>query len=156
LNGGVDFTDQPTEIEIKKLPKFKPEKLESDFERHVHYWLENYINKRNSSANSITIHNQIVSCGQKRIDFVLFNEITKKSAAVEVDGNYHFHTGGLRQNYTDEHLERMEILERAGWKIINTPYYKWYKNGWLSETTEPIFKEEIERIYKELDRHLFA
>ncbi|MBK7042113.1 MAG: hypothetical protein IPH46_17095 [Bacteroidetes bacterium] len=25
----------------------------------------------------------------------------------------------------------MEILERAGWKIINTPYYKWYKNGWL-------------------------
>jgi very-short-patch-repair endonuclease len=156
LNGGVDFTDQPTEIEIKKLPKFKPENLESDFERQVHYWLENYINKRNSSANSITIHNQIVSCGQKRLDFVLFNEITKKSAAVEVDGNYHFHTGGLRQNYTDEHLERMEILERAGWKIINTPYYKWYKNGWLSETTEPIFKEEIERIYKELDRHLFA
>jgi very-short-patch-repair endonuclease len=156
LNGGVDFTDQPTEIEIKKLPKFKPENLESDFERQVHYWLDNYINKRNSSANSITIHNQIVSCGQKRLDFVLFNEVTKKSAAVEVDGNYHFHTGGLRQNYTDEHLERMEILERAGWKIINTPYYKWYKNGWLSETTEPIFKEEIERIYKELDRHLFA
>lgn len=156
LNGGVDFTDQPTEIEIKKLPKFKPENLESDFERQVHYWLENYINKRNSSLNSITIHNQIVSCGQKRLDFVLFNEVTKKSAAVEVDGNYHFNTGGLRQNYTEEHLERMEILERAGWKIINTPYYKWYKNGWLSETTEPIFKEEIERIYKELDRYLFA
>ena len=155
LNGGVDFTDQPAEIEIKKLPKFKPENLESDFERQVHYWLDNYINKRNSSLNTITIHNQIVSCGQKRLDFVLFNEVTKKSAAVEVDGNYHFNTGGLRQNYTEEHLERMEILERAGWKIINTPYYKWYKNGWLSETTEPIFKEEIERIYKELDRYLF-
>lgn len=156
LNGGVEFTDQPTEIEIKKLPKFKADKLESDFERQVYDWLLNYINRRNSSSNSITIHNQIVSCGQKRLDFVLFNEVTKKSAAVEVDGNYHFNTGGLRQNYTDEHLERMEILERAGWKIINTPYYKWYKNGWLSETTEPIFKEEIERIYKELDRHLFA
>lgn len=155
LNGGVDFTDQPTEIEIKKLPKFKPENLESDFERQVYDWLLNYINRRNNSANSVTIHNQIVSCGQKRLDFVLFNEVTKKSVAVEVDGNYHFHPGGLRQNYTDEHLERMEILERAGWKIINTPYYKWYKNGWLSETTEPIFKEEIERIYKELDRYLF-
>jgi superfamily I DNA and/or RNA helicase/very-short-patch-repair endonuclease len=155
LNGGVDFTDQPTEIEIKKLPKFKPEKLESDFERQVHYWLVNYINKRNSSLNSITLHNQIVSCGQKRLDFVLFNELTKKSAAVEVDGNYHFNVGGLRQNYTEEHLERMEILERAGWKIINTPYYKWYKNGWLSETTDSVFKEEIERIYKELDKHLF-
>ncbi|MCX8481357.1 MAG: AAA domain-containing protein, partial [Sediminibacterium sp.] len=155
LNGGVYFSDQPAEIEIKKLPKFKPENLESDFERQVHYWLDNYINKRNSSLNTITIHNQIVSCGQKRLDFVLFNEVTKKSVAVEVDGNYHFNTGRLRQNYTEDHFERMEILERAGWKIINTPYYKWYKNGWLSETTDTIFKEEIERIYKELDKYLF-
>ena len=153
--GGVEFTDQPTKIEIKKLPKFNPEKLESDFERQVHYWLTNYIDKRNKSHNSITLHNQIISCGQKRLDFVLYNEHSKKSAAVEVDGSYHFNTGGLKQNYTEEHLERMEILQRAGWKIINTPYYKWYKDGWLSETTEPIFKEELERIYKELDRHLF-
>ena len=85
----------------------------------------------------------------------MYNEHSKKSAAVEVDGSYHFNIGGLKQNYTEEHLERMEILQRAGWKIINTPYYKWYKDGWLSETSEPIFKEEIERIYKELDRHLF-
>jgi len=155
LAGGVEFTDQPSKIEIKKLPKFKPEKLESDFERQVHYWLTNYTDKRNKSNNSITIHNQIVSCGQKRLDFVLYNEQSKKSAAVEVDGSYHFNIGGLKQNYTEEHLERMEILQRAGWKIINTPYYKWYKDGWLSETSEPIFKEEIERIYKELDRHLF-
>lgn len=155
LAGGVEFTDQPAEIEIKKLPKFKPEKLESDFERQVHYWLTNYIDRRNKSNNSITIHNQIVSCGQKRLDFVLYNEQSKKSAVVEVDGSYHFNIGGLKQNYTEEHLERMEILQRAGWKIINTPYYKWYKDGWLSETSEPLFKEEIERIYKELDRHLF-
>ena len=114
-----------------------------------------YRNHSNKSNNSITIHNQIVSCGQKRLDFVLYNEHSKKSAVVEVDGSYHFNIGGLKQNYTEEHLERMEILQRAGWKIINTPYYKWYKDGWLSETSEPIFKEEIERIYKELDRHLF-
>ena len=156
LNGGVDFADQPTAIEIRTLPPFNPEKLESDFERRVYDWLNDYIKEKNNNANNITIHNQIVSCGQKRLDFVLFNEVTKKSVAVEVDGNYHFHAGGLRQNYTNEHLERMEILERAGWKIINTPYYKWYKHGWLSETTNPIFKEEIERIYRELDRHLFA
>lgn len=155
LAGGVEFTDQPSKIEIKKLQQFQPEKLESDFERQVHYWLTNYIDRRNKSNNSITIHNQIVSCGQKRLDFVLYNEHSKKSAAVEVDGSYHFNIGGLKQNYTEEHLERMEILQRAGWKIINTPYYKWYKDGWLSETSEPIFKEEIERTYKELDRHLF-
>lgn len=155
LAGGVEFTDQPSVIEIKKLPKFNPEKLESDFERQVHYWLETYATRRNKSNNSITLHNQITSCGQKRLDFVLYNEINKKSVAVEVDGHYHFNPGGLKQNYTNEHLERMEILQRAGWKIINTPYYKWYKNGWLSESYEPIFKQEIERINKELDKHLF-
>jgi superfamily I DNA and/or RNA helicase/very-short-patch-repair endonuclease len=155
MNGGDEFNDQTTEIEIKKLPVFNPENLESEFEKEVHNWLINYIQKRNKSSNSITIHNQITSCGQKRLDFVLFNEINKKSAVLEVDGNYHFNAGGLKQNYTDEHLERMEILERAGWKIINTAYYKWYKNGWLSETTEPVFKEEIERIEKELDLYLF-
>lgn len=155
LAGGVEFTDQPAKIEIKKLPKFNPEKLESDFERQVHYWLTNYTDKRNKSNNSITIHNQIVSCGQKRLDFVLYNEQSKKSVAVEVDGSYHFNIGGLKQNYTEEHLERMEILQRAGWKIINTPYYKWWKDGWLSDTSESLFKEEIERIYKELDRQLF-
>jgi len=155
LAGGVEFSEQPTEIEIKKLPNFKPEKLESDFERQVHLWLDNYIKIRNRSSNKITIHNQIVSCGQKRIDFVLYNETNKKSAAVEVDGVYHFNSGGLKQHYTGDHIERMEILQRAGWKIINTPYYKWYKNGWLCDTSEPIFKEELERIYKELDKHLF-
>ena len=121
----------------------------------MHVWLDNYIRKRNRSSNKITIHNQIVSCGQKRLDFVLFNEQTKKSAAVEVDGAYHFNSGGLKQHYTADHIERIEILQRAGWKIINTPYYKWYKDGWLSDTSQPIFREELERIYKELDKYLF-
>lgn len=94
LAGGVEFTGQPSKIEIKKLPRFNPEKLDSDFERQLHYWLTNYVDKRNKSNNSITIHNQIVSCGQKRLDFVLYNEHSKKSAAVEVDGSYHFNIGG--------------------------------------------------------------
>ena len=46
LAGGVEFTDQPSKIEIKKLPKFKPEKLESDFERQVHYWLTKRMDQR--------------------------------------------------------------------------------------------------------------
>ena len=93
LAGGVEFNDQPATIEIKKLPAFNPLKLESDFEKQVHYWLTNYIEKRNKSENFITLHNQIVSCGQKRLDFVLYNERTKNSAVVEVDGNYHFNQG---------------------------------------------------------------
>ena len=49
----------------------------------------------------------------------------------------------------------MEILTRAGWNIINTPYHKWYKDGWLSEEENYSFKEEIERIYAEINRVIF-
>ncbi len=146
--------DNIVEKEITSLPSFDSNKLESDFERRVFESLDGYIRKRRKSGHTLSIHNQIVSCGQKRLDFVIYNESTKRSTAIEVDGSFHFNPGGLKQNYTNEHLERMEILQRAGWKIINTPYYKWYKNGWLSETTEPILMEEIERIYRELDKNL--
>ena len=40
-------------------------------------------------------------------------EQSKKSAAVGVDGSYLFNIGRLKQNYLEEHLERMEILQRA-------------------------------------------
>ena len=117
--------------------------------------LKSYVERRSQNGTRLTLHNQIVSCGQKRLDFVVYNEKNKKSVAVEVDGSYHFNPGGLKQNYTIEHLERMEILQRAGWKIINTPYYKWYKDGWLSESKDTILFQEIERINRELDEHLF-
>ena len=71
--------------------------------------------------------------------------------AVEVDGIYHFDLDG--KTYSQVHLERIEILKRAGWEIINTPYYKWYKNGWLNENSK-ILKEEVKRIYRELDKVL--
>ena len=80
---------------------------------------------------------------------------TKKSVAIEVDGSHHFTNNGLADNYTIEHIERMEILTRAGWNIINTPYHKWYKDGWLSEQTDRQFKEEINRIYNEINSALF-
>ncbi len=70
---------------------------------------------------------------------------------MEVDGIYHFDLDG--KTYSQAHLERIEILKRAGWEIINTPYYKWYKNGWLDESSE-LLKQEVERIYKELDKVL--
>ncbi len=155
MDGKVEFRDQSRLIEIKKLPEFDPLKLESDFEWQVADLLTSYRDKQKRSNNNITLHNQIKSCGQKRLDFVLYNEQTKKSVAIEVDGRYHFNPAGLKQDYTEEHLERIEILERAGWKIINTPYYKWYKDGWLCETNDKDFRQEVERIFRELDRHLF-
>lgn len=136
-----------------RLPPFNP--LESDFERYVCTYLEEYIKKTYSRDNRITLHNQINCCGQKRLDFVLYNHDTQKSVAIEVDGRHHFAANGLKENYTVEHIERMNVLTRAGWNIINTPYYKWYKDGWLAEEGNKDFKTEIDRIYAEIDSYIF-
>jgi very-short-patch-repair endonuclease len=77
----------------------------------------------------IDIYNQYQTCGY-RLDFVLYNKNNKKFVALEVDGPHHFEGDGL-SNYADCHVERIEKLKRAGWNIINTPYYKWYLKGWL-------------------------
>ncbi len=62
----------------------------------------------------------------------------------------HFNIGELKQNYTEEHLERMEILQRAGWKIINTPYYKWWKDDWLSEYLNLFSKKKLNEFIRNL------
>lgn len=124
---------------------------ESDFERKVYFYLDKYIKQK---TDSIRIYNQVKSCGQKRLDFVLYNEENKKSVAVEVDGSYHFIDNQYGKSYSQEHIERIETLTRAGWKIINTPYYKWYNSGWLCDENNEIFREELKRIYSELDKYL--
>ncbi len=136
------------------LPKLDFDLFESDFERYVYSFLEKFV-ETNSKGNKITLHNQVKSCGQKRLDFVMFNHNTKKSVAIEVDGVHHFTNNGIADNYTVEHIDRMEILTRAGWNIINTPYHKWYKDGWLSEEKNNNFKEEINRIYTEIKEAIF-
>ncbi|GMO36600.1 MAG: hypothetical protein Ta2F_12580 [Termitinemataceae bacterium] len=85
---------------------------------------------------------------------MLYNKTTKKSVAIEVDGRQHFLQNGWKENYTIEHIERMNILTRAGWNIINTPYYKWYKDGWLRDEHDAEFKQELDRIYKEIDEYI--
>jgi hypothetical protein len=130
--------------------RFNPDAYESEFERIVYYYLKKYIEEKQPNYN-IKIFNQVRACGQKRLDFVLYNPENKKFVAIEVDGIHHFDLDG--RTYSQAHLERIETLKRAGWKIINTPYYKWYKNGWLDENSKTL-KEEIERIYRELDRSL--
>jgi septal ring factor EnvC (AmiA/AmiB activator) len=126
--------------------KLKP--FESDFERYVYKYLERYVEQR--SQYKITLHNQVKAAGQKRLDFVLYNRGAKKSAAIEVDGRQHYQ-GQIKHDYTIEHIQRMETLCRAGWNIINTPYYKWYDGGWLCNDNNPIWQEELDRIYRQLD-----
>lgn len=157
INGKVTDDDlTPVESEFIKieLPALNYDLFESDFERFVHSYLERFI-KEYSKGQRITLHNQIKSCGQKRLDFVIFNHDTKKSVAIEVDGSHHFVSNALKENYTIEHIERMDILTRAGWNIINTPYHKWYKDGWLSEDNDKQFKAEIDRIFYDISSYIF-
>ena len=52
-----------------------------------------------------------------------------------------FRGNGL-YSYADWHVERIEKLKRAGWNIINTPYYNWYLDGWLDQD-HPTVKGEL-------------
>ncbi len=157
INGKVtddDLTAVDSEMHKPELPPLNYDLFESDFERYVHYYLDRFV-KENANGQKITLHNQIKSCGQKRLDFVIFNHNTNKSVAIEVDGSHHFVSNALKENYTIEHIERIDILTRAGWNIINTPYHKWYKDGWLSEDSDKNFKAEIDRIYNDIASYIF-
>jgi very-short-patch-repair endonuclease len=125
--------------------------FESDFERYVYSYLKEYITGKLS--NKITLHNQVTAAGQKRLDFVLYNHDTQKSVAIEVDGKQHFE-GELKDIYTIAHIQRIDILTRAGWNIINTPYYKWYNGGWLCDKNDSSWQDEIKRIYSEIDKYI--
>ncbi|MCK6614032.1 MAG: AAA domain-containing protein [Ignavibacteriaceae bacterium] len=153
INVQIDDSKEATE----KLPEdnstwtFDKSAYESEFEKYVSSYLLRYIE---SKSDQIKLFNQVVSCGQKRLDFVLLNESNRKTVAVEVDGISHYLDNQYGKMYSEEHLERMAILKRAGWNIINVPYYKWYDNGWLCDDSNKVFQNEIKRIYNELDGFL--
>lgn len=132
----------------KNIWEYNTLTMESEFELKVSEYLEKYAQKN----PKVKIFNQVQACGQKRLDFVLYNTKSKVSCAIEVDGKTHFDNSEIK--YTDSHLERDAILKRAGWKIINIKYYNWYDNGWLSQPSNIYFQEEIKRIYSELDNYL--
>jgi very-short-patch-repair endonuclease len=90
----------------------------------------------------------VSSCGQKRLDFVLLNVANGACVAVEVDGRDHFTEDG--RSYSEAHLERVEVLRRAGWEIVHVPYYRWWRNGWLSDLDDPQFRRTVDGLFAEL------
>ena len=124
--------------------------VESEFEHRVADVLQEYIDIRNSAGRKIRLHNQVLACGKKRLDFVLYNLDSKESVAVEVDGPSHY--VGRTNVLTDEHKQRVAVLRRAGWKIVHLEHRNWYRNGWLCEDAE--FTKVKLGIFKELDREL--
>lgn len=128
--------------------KYKPSNFESEFEFKVAEHLTDFINKH----PEIEIFNQVNACGQKRLDFVLYNRNKKITCAVEVDGVNHFI--GDSRNYTEAHLERVEILRRAKWQIVNVKYHNWYSNGWLCDKDNGTFADELQTLFKNLNELL--
>ncbi|MCS7244413.1 MAG: AAA domain-containing protein [Candidatus Calescibacterium sp.] len=142
---GYELENQNT---IQEYPhwKFDEKKFESEFERIVYHYLLQYKLER----KSVEIYNQVESCG-KRIDFVVYNPFKKKFVAIEVDGKHHFEKDGITP--TKYHQERIEILKTAGWKIINTPYYKWFDHTGRLKSNQEI-DEVVNNLYNDLDQEL--
>lgn len=130
--------------------KFNPDLCESEFERLLLSCLQDYVDLK--SKHRLKIYNQVRTCGQKRLDFVLYDEDTANSVAIEVDGPDHFVEDG--RTYSNEHMERVGVLRRAGWKITHVPYFNWYRNGWLYSKQDDEFQKLVERFYDELSANL--
>jgi hypothetical protein len=54
------------------------------------------------------------------------------------------------RSYSEAHLERVEILRRAGWEIVHVPYYSWWRNGWLCDRNDPQFQKTVSNLFSDL------
>lgn len=123
---------------------------ESEFERLLLMCIQEYIDLQ--PQHRLKLFNQVKTCGQKRLDFVLYDEDTTRSVAVEVDGPDHFVEDG--RTYSHEHMERVAVLRRAGWKIVHVPFYQWYRNGWLYHQNDPDLTRILSKFYDSLSEAL--
>lgn len=133
---------------------YDEEKLDSEFERIVADEFISFVNKASEKfelPKPIQYFNQVSACGTKRIDLVFFNPNNHKSVAIEVDGFYHFEANS--NNYSASHIDRINLLTKSGWKIINTPYFCWFNDGFIDKEYYKT-KDEIVRIKKEMLKYL--
>lgn len=105
---------------------YKKSECDSDFELVIAEVLEDLIAREYPSR--LTLYNQVQTCGF-RLDFVVYDRVTKRAVGIEVDGKYHYLDNG--SSYTDEHLERANALKRADWVIKYLPYWNWFQDGWI-------------------------
>ena len=114
---------------------FSRSNCDSNFEHLVADHIENYIKEKGS--NRLMLFNQVETCGYF-LDFVIYDKISKKSLAIEVDGKHHFYSDGY--THTDEHEERIMTLRRAGWKTHHLDYWNWFEDGWIDDDSSAVNK----------------
>jgi len=108
------------------------EEFDSDFERDVYERMK---------ERGYKLFPQYPACGY-RIDLALF--IDNLRIGIECDGwQYHY---DKESNLKIDDIERQEVLERAGWKILRIPSTRYWKNP---DACIDELVGEIERIVKE-------
>jgi hypothetical protein len=140
---------QETPLERKHQWRFDETKVESEFEFKVLEYLREFTQAYGSG--NLELYNQVESC-HKRLDFVIFNTRNQDCCAVEVDGVHHFTPDG--RTYSEEHFSRIEVLKRAGWKIVHVPYHRWYRNGWLCDRDDRAFSSTIKELFDQIKQAL--
>lgn len=144
-----DANPQEIPLARKHQWKFDETKVESEFEFKVLEYLREFIQAH--GAHHLELYNQVESC-HKRLDFVIFNTRNQDCCAVEVDGVHHF-TGDGR-TYSEEHFSRVEVLKRAGWKLVHVPYHQWYRRGWLCDRNDREFRGTIQALFDQIKQAL--
>jgi len=148
----LDMVPKVTEVQQLHHWGYDAKKRESEFERKVDEYLQKFIETVGLRAK-LSLFNQVTACGQKRLDFVLSNDSNGRCCAVEVDGRDHFIADG--RQYSQAHLERVDILKRANWEIVHLPYYKWYSGGWLCDQNDRNFQSYVSDLYRDLETALW-
>jgi very-short-patch-repair endonuclease/superfamily I DNA and/or RNA helicase len=108
------------------------EEFDSDFEKDVYERMK---------ERGYKLFPQYPACGY-RIDLALFRNNLR--IGIECDGWQHYDKYG---NLNIDDIERQEILERAGWKILRIPSTKYWKNP------DACINELIEKIEKIIEEH---
>ena len=116
---------------------------DSNFEHLVADQIEDFIAEK--ASDRLMLFNQVESCGYF-LDFVVYDQLTKKSLAIEVDGKEHFYSDGF--THTDRHQERIMTLRRAGWKTHHLDYWNWFEDGWIDSESSA-----VQKLKKYLDQY---
>ncbi len=130
----------------RMLWRLDERRCESGFEKLLLDCLRSFMDLH--GGRRLKLFNQVTTCGQKRLDFVLHDDETAKAVAIEVDGPDHFCADG--KTYHQEHMDRVGVLRRAGWQIVHVPYHRWYRNGWLYGQRDVGFAQTLEEFYSSL------
>jgi superfamily I DNA and/or RNA helicase/very-short-patch-repair endonuclease len=112
------------------------EEFDSDFEKDVYERMK---------ERGYKLSPQYPACGY-RIDLALFRDNLR--IGIECDGWQHYDKYG---NLNIDDIERQEVLERAGWKILRIPSTKYWKNP---DACIDELIEEIKRVVEEYKKYV--